>query len=176
MDTTRARKIADALTWIRIWSAVPITLCAWYDLRGWVLVLYIIAALTDMAAGYFGRRATPPEKDTDFDGQADLIFSVMTLVWLWMLIPGFVESYWMPYLPVLLVMEAYMIVVRVRWPDIEIPHFPFGRVAMAIFCFLLPVLLVFGDIPWFVHGVLIIGTVSKMQLAWHLWNCDKRAV
>jgi len=176
MDTTRARKIADALTWTRIWSAVPITLCAWYELRGWVLVLYILAALTDLADGYFGRRAIPPEKDTDFDGRADLVFSVMTLVWLWMLIPGFVESYWIPYLPVLLVMEAYMIIVRIRWPDIEIPHFQFGRVAMAIFCLLLPVLLVFGDVPWFVHGILVIGTASKMQLAWHLWNCDKPAV
>ena len=38
------------------------------------------------------------------------------------------------------------------------------------------VLLVFGHIAWFVHAVLIIGTASKMQLTWHLWNRDRLAV
>ena len=176
MDRDLARRIADSLTWARIWSTAPITLFAWYDLRGWVLGLYIFAALTDLGDGYFGRRATPPENDTDFDGQADLLFSIMTLVWLWMLVPGFVEAYWLPYLPILLAMEAYMVAVRGRWPETPIPHFRFGRFAMALFCFLLPVLLVFGHLPWFVHAVLIIGTASKMQLTWHLWNRDKLAV
>ena len=176
MDKTTARQIADALTWSRIWSVAPITLFAWYDLRGWVVGLYIVAALTDLADGYFGRRAGPPEKDTDFDGKADLLFSIMTLVWLWMLVPGFVEAYWLPYLPVLLAMEAYMVGVRVRSPETPIPHFHFGRFAMALFCFLLPVLLVFGHSPWFVHAVLVIGTASKMQLTWHLWNREKLAV
>jgi phosphatidylglycerophosphate synthase len=174
MDRTRARRIADAFTWARIWSALPITLFAWYGLRWWVLGLYIAAALTDLADGYFGRRADPPAKDTDFDGKADLLFSVMTLVWVWMLVPGFVEAYWLPYLPILLVIEAYMINVRVRWPETTIPHFQFGRVIMALFCLLLPVLLVFGDTPWFVHTVLILGTASKIQLAWYLWNREKQ--
>ena len=173
MNRATARQIADALTWSRICSAAPITLLAWYDLRGWVLGLYIVAALTDLADGYFGRRAEPPEKDTDFDGKADLFFSIMTLVWLWMLVPGFVQAYWLPYLPVLLVIEAYMITVRVRWPATPIPHFQFGRFAMALFSFLLPVLIVFGDIAWFVHVVLVIGTASKVQLAWHLWNREE---
>lgn len=176
MDRRKARKIADALTWARVWSALPITALALYDQRWWVFALYIAAALTDLVDGYFGRRATQPESDTDFDGKADTFFSVMTLIWLWMLIPGFVEAYWLPYLPVLLAIEAYLIFVRVRWPGITIPHFQFGRFVMALFCFLLPVLLVFGDIPWFVHAVLVLGTVSKMQLAWHLWNCEKLAV
>ena len=176
MNKTRARTIADALTWARVWSALPITALAWYELRWWVFSLYVAAALTDVADGYFGRRAAPPAKDTDFDGKADVFFSVMTLVWLWMLVPGFVEAYWLPYLPVLLVIEAYLIFVRVRWPGIGVPHFQFGRFAMALFCFLLPVLLIFGNLPWFVHGVLITGTLSKMQLAWHLWNCEKLAI
>lgn len=175
MNKKTARQIADALTWARIWSAAPITLFAWYDLRGWVLGLYIAAAMTDFADGFFGRRAVPPEKDTDFDGKADVVFSIMTLVWLWMLVPGFVEAYWLPYLPILLVIEAYLVTVRVKWPEITIPHFRFGRFAMALFCFLLPVLLVFGHIAWFVHAVLVIGTASKLQLAWHLRARQKLA-
>lgn len=147
---------------------MPITLFAWYDLRAWVMGLYIAAALTDLADGYFGRRATPPPRDVDFDGLADIVFSVMTLVWLSMLVPGFVAAYWLPYLPILLVIEAYMLTVRVRRPETRIPHFRFGRFAMALFCFLLPVLLAFGDVSWFVHTVLIIGTASKLQLAWYL--------
>ena len=63
--------------------------------------------------------------------------------------------------------------VRVRWPAAPIPHFQFGRFAMALFSFLLPVLIVFGDIAWFVHVVLVIGTASKVQLAWHLWNREE---
>ena len=175
MDRTTARVIADGLTWARIWSVAPITLFAWYDLRGWVVALYILAALTDLADGYFGRRAEPPVKDTDFDGKADLLFSIMTLVWLWMLVPGFVEAYWLPYLPVLLAMEAYMITIRVRLPETPIPHFQFGRYAMALFCFLLPVLLVFGDVAWFVHLIFAMAVISKLQLSRHFLICDKPA-
>ena len=39
---------------------------------------------------------------------------------------------------------------------------------MALFFFLLPVLIVWGDVTWFVHAVLIIGTLSNAQLAWAL--------
>jgi hypothetical protein len=59
-----------------------------------------------------------------------------------------------------------MISARVRYPQLIVPHFKFGRVAMALFFFLLPVLIVWGDVAWFVHLVLIIGTASNTQLAW----------
>jgi phosphatidylserine synthase len=88
MDKKIARRVADSLTWSRIWSAVPITIAAWHGLVWWVFGLYIAAALTDLLDGFFGRRATPPQKDNDFDGKADIVFSIMTLVWIWMLIPG----------------------------------------------------------------------------------------
>ena len=167
MDKKTARKIADSLTWSRIWSAVPITIAAWYGLAWWVFGLYIAAALTDLVDGVFGRRATPPQKDNDFDGKADVVFSIMTLVWIWMLIPGFFEKYWLPYLPLLLVIEIYLTAIRVKEPDTPIPHFPFGRFAMALFCFLLPVLIIVQDSAWFVHTVLVIGTLSKIQMTWH---------
>lgn len=167
MDKTTARRIADSLTWVRIWSAVPITILAWYELAWWVFGLYIIAALTDLFDGYFARRGTPPKEDSDFDGKADVIFSIMTLVWIWLLIPGFFEKYWFPYLPVLLLIEIYLVTLRIHRSGIHIPHFRFGRFAMTVFCFLLPVLLVIHDNAWFVHAVFIIGTLSKLQLAWH---------
>ena len=173
MDKKTARRIADGLTWARVWSAIPITLAAWYGLGWWVFGLYIAAALTDLLDGFFGRRATPPEKDDDFDGKADIVFSIMTLVWIWMLIPGFFEKYWLPYLPLLLLIEIYLTTVRVREPDLPIPHFRFGRFAMALFCFLLPVLIIVQDSPWFVHTVFAIGTLSKIQLVWHIANRDK---
>jgi hypothetical protein len=173
MKKTTARKIADGLTWARIWSAIPITIAAWYDLAWWVLGLYIAAALTDLLDGMFARRATPPKTENDFDGKADVFFSVMTLFWIWMLVPGFVEKYWLPYLPLLLAIEAYLVSIRIRWPELHFPHFEFGRKAMILFCFLLPVLLVFGDIGWFVHMVFIVGTFGKIQLAWHFMNMEK---
>ena len=173
MDKKTARRIADGLTWARVWSAIPITLAAWYGLGWWVFGLYIAAALTDLLDGFFGRRATPPEKDDDFDGKADIVFSIMTLVWIWMLVPGFFEKYWLPYLPLLLLIEIYLTTVRVREPDLPIPHFRFGRFAMALFCFLLPVLIIVQDSPWFVHTVFAIGTLSKIQLAWHIASRDK---
>ena len=167
MDKKTARIVADGLTWSRILSAIPITIAASYGLTWWVFGLYIAAALTDLLDGVFGRRATPPEKDNDFDGKADVVFSIMTLVWIWMLIPGFFEKYWLPYLPMLLVIEIYLITIRVREPETPVPHFQFGRFAMALFCFLLPVLLIVQDSAWFVHGVFIIGTLSKIQMVRH---------
>jgi len=173
MDKQTARTVADGLTWSRILSAIPITIAASYGLTWWVFGLYIAAALTDLLDGVFGRRATPPEKDNDFDGKADVVFSIMTLVWIWMLIPGFFEKYWLPYLPMLLVIEIYLITIRVQEPETPVPHFQFGRFAMALFCFLLPVLLIVQDSAWFVHGVFIIGTLSKIQMVRHFATRNK---
>jgi hypothetical protein len=39
---------------------------------------------------------------------------------------------------------------------------------MFVFCLLLPVLLVFGDVPWFVVTVLALSIFAKAQLAWHM--------
>ncbi len=166
MDKATARKIADALTWSRIWSVIPITVLAAYELKWWVLGVYIAASLTDLLDGIFARRAAPPKTDADFDGLADLLFTVMTLLWLWMLIPGFFQKYWLPYFPVLVLLEIYMISARMRYSELVVPHLEFGRKAMALFCFLLPVLIIWDDVPWFVHSVLVIGTASKIQLTW----------
>lgn len=170
MNKNTARTIADQLTWARIWLALPITACAWLDLQSWVLGLYIVAALTDLFDGMFARRAAPPKTDTDLDGNVDVVFSIMTLVWLWMLVPGFLENYWLPYLPVLVAIQIYLSAMPLRYPGIEIPHLPFGRVMMVVFCCMLPILLVWGDQPWFVHSVFILATASKLQIAWHVAN------
>ncbi len=121
MHADTARRIADALTWARVISVVPITVLAWYDLKWWVFVLYIIAGLTDFFDGIFGRRASPPAKDVDFDGLADLLFSAMTLVWLWLLVPGFFPKYW-GYFPLLVLLELYMTPIRIRYRRMGIPH------------------------------------------------------
>ncbi len=165
-DEHTARRIADALTWSRVILVIPITLLAWFGFRWWVFGLYIAGALTDYFDGVFARRAAPPKSDIDFDGIADIVYRVMTVVWIWLLIPGFIEKYWLPYVPILVVLELYMIVLRTRNPQLVVPHFQFGRFAMALFFFLLPVLILWGDITWFVHAVLIIGTLSNAQLAW----------
>ena len=173
MDKATARRLADALTWSRIWSVVPLTVLAWFDLRWWFLGLYIAAALTDLADGYYGRRAAPPQSDADLDGNADVLFSVLTLLWIWMLIPGFYEKYWLPYLPILFLIQFYLWYAMLKWPGLQSPHFQFGRFGMMVFCFLLPVLIVFGDQPWFVHAVFVIGTIGKLQVAWYFSSSDK---
>ena len=169
----KARFIADALTWARIVSVVPITVLAWYEFKWWVLALYSAAALTDYFDGMLARRATPPATETDFDGLADLLLSVMTLLWLWLLIPGFFPKYWLPYFPILLLLEIYMTWGRIRHHRMKIPHLEFGRFAMALFFFLLPVLIIWGDVGWFVHLVFIIGTAGKIQLAWAMASAVK---
>jgi len=166
MNKNTARTIADALTWARIVSVVPITILAWYELKWWVLALYIAGALTDLFDGMFARRATPPRTNIDFDGLADLIFRAMTLLWLWLLVPWFFPKYWLPYFPVLVLLELYMISVRIRFPQTTVPHFQFGRFAMALFFVLLPVLIIWDDVTWFVHVVLIVATASTIQLTW----------
>lgn len=52
MNKETTRKIADALTWSRVISVVPITLLAWYGLKWWVFSIYIAAALTDFFDGF----------------------------------------------------------------------------------------------------------------------------
>lgn len=172
MDKNTARTIADGLTWARIWLALPITVLAWYDFRWWVFGLYIVAALTDLFDGMFARRAAPPKTDVDLDGNADIVFSIMTLIWLWMLIPGFLEKYWLPYLPILLAIQIYVSSAPFRFPGIRVPHFEFGRFMMIVFCCMLPVLLIWGDQPWFVHSVFVLGTIGKLQLAWYVVTYD----
>ncbi len=140
------------------------------ELEWWVFGLYIAAALTDWFEGWFARRAVPPRSDADLDGLADLILSFSTLLWMWLLIPGFVSSYWLPYLPIFIALELYMTYVRIRHKRYGVPHLKFGRWAMALFFTLLPVLIIWGDVPWFVHTVLIIGVASKLQLAWAFWQ------
>ena len=166
----QARIIADALTWARVVSIVPITVLAWYDLWWWVFGVYIAASLTDLFDGMFARRAAPPATNFDLDGLADLLLSIMTLLWLWMLIPSVVAKYWLPYFPLLALLEAYVTSVRMRYPQFTIPHLEFGRWAMALFFFLLPVMILWGDVTWFVHLVLIIGTAGKIQLAWTIFR------
>lgn len=175
MDRDAARTIADALTWSRIFSVVPITAFAVVGLKWWVFGLYVAAALTDLLDGWFARRGAPPKNDTDLDGIADLILSFSTLLWLWLLIPGFVSAYWLPYLPIFVLLEIYMTTVRVKHKRYAVPHLPFGRFAMALFFTLLPALIVWGDVPWFVHGVLIIGVASKLQLSWAFWTRSRTA-
>ena len=92
------------------------------------------------------------------------------MLWFWLLIPGFISKYWLPYLPIVVALEIYMTHVRVRHKRFGVPHLKFGRFAMALFFFLLPVLIVWGDVTWFVHGVLIIAVASKVQLAWAFWT------
>lgn len=166
MRRDTARTVADALTWSRIFSVVPITIAAALGLKWWVFGLYIASALTDGLDGWFARRAAPPRSDADLDGIADLVVSFATVLWFWLLIPGFIEKYWLPYLPIVVVLETYMTYVRVRHKRYGIPHLQFGRFAMALFFCLLPAVILWGDLTWLVHSVLIIGVASKLQLAW----------
>mgnify|MGYP001821270648 CR=1 FL=1 len=170
MDKNTARTLADALTWARIVSIAPITLLAWYQLKWWVFGIYIAAALTDLLDGWFARRGAPPKSDVDLDGIADVVFSFATVLWFWLLMPGFVTKYWFPYLPLAVLLELYISTIRVRDKRLGVPHLEFGRFAMALFFFLLPVMIIGGDVTWFVHAVLIIGIASKFQLAWAFWK------
>ena len=170
MNRDTARIVADALTWSRIASVVPITVFAAFGLKWWVFGSYVAAAATDGLDGWFARRAAPPGYDADLDGIADLVLSFSTLLWLWLLFPGFVSKYWLPYLPILVALEIYMSHVRIRHKRYGVPHLQFGRFAMALFFFLLPVLIVRGDVTWFVHGVLIVAVAAKLQLARAFWT------
>lgn len=164
IDKATARTIADALTWARIWSVVPITVFAWYDMQWWVFGTYIAASLTDLFDGYFARRGDPPRIKIDIDGRADDLFAVMTLIWIWMLFPEFWLKYWLPWIPVLVTIQIGIWVENIRRPKLVIPHFQFGRAGMLYFCLLFPVLIAFGDFDWYVHSVFLWGTLGKLQL------------
>lgn len=172
MKPDTARTVADALTWSRIFCVVPITVFAVLGLKWWVCGLYMAAAITDGLDGWFARRGAPPRNDVDLDGIADLVLSFSTVLWLWLLVPGFIEKYWLPYLPIVLALELYLTPGRIRHKRYGIPHLQFGRYATALFFLLLPAVIVLGDVTWLVHGVLIVAVASKLQLAWVFWTRD----
>ena len=163
-----ARAIADGLTWFRVFSVIPITLLVLADLRWWVFGIYIAASLSDFLDGLFARRAQPTRYGSSFDSYADVFFAVMTFIWIAILFPGFLDRYgWSLVLPWALLQTA-LFALRFRAPNAVVPHLVLGRIAFFVFCLLLPVLLVLGDLPWFVVATLGLSIVAKIQLAWHL--------
>ena len=164
MTPRTARRIADGLTWARVASAVPLTLLAAFDLTAWFVGCYVVAAFTDAFDGIFARSATGTESSAELDGRADVLFAFMTLVWIYMLIPGFYQDYGLPYVPLLVLLQGYLIVARFNEPGLILPHLEFGRFAVFLFSTLLPVLIVAGDVPWFVHLAFVTSIAAKLQL------------
>ncbi len=174
MNKITARRVADSLTWARVVSSVPITILALLGLRWWVVAVYVAAALTDVFDGVYAQRATTAGYGADFDGRADVFFAVMTLIWILILIPNFYQVYWFPYLPAFVALQGYLIIARLREPVLVLPHLSFGRFAVGLFSTLLPVLIVFGDVPWFVTLVLLSSIAAKAQLAWYVVMQQRR--
>jgi phosphatidylglycerophosphate synthase len=175
VNTSSARNIADGLTWVRVFSAIPITLLAVADLRWWVFGVYIAAALTDLLDGLFARRARPARYGGAFDAYADVFFVMMTVIWLVMLFPGFLQRYGLTLVLPLVITQLALFVLRFVYSGLRVPHLPLGRVAMFIFCSLLPTLVVFGDTPWLVVVAFSIAIIAKLQLAWHVHTRESRA-
>ena len=63
-----------------------------------------------------------------------------------------------------------------RYPALGTPHFQVGRFMMALFFFLLPVLIAFGDVTWFVHTVFIGSVIGKLRTVWYYVSTDKEAL
>ena len=174
MNTSNARTIADGLTWFRVLSVIPITLFASADMRWWVFGVYIAASLTDFFDGVFARQAYPVRYGRAFDGNADVFFALMTFIWIAMLFPAFFGQYGLPLVLPLLLLQTLLFVLRVRRSVAGVAHLAIGRLSMFVFCLLLPVLLVFGDVPWFVVAVLALSVFAKAQLAWHMFAARDR--
>jgi len=164
MSPRTARRIADGLTWARVASAVPLTVLAYLNLHWWFCMVYVAAAFTDAFDGIFARHATAADYGSELDGRADVFFAVMTLFWVLMIIPGFYEHYWFPYLPAFIVIQGYLIYARIIEPGLTLPHLEFGRFAVFLFHTMLPVLIIAGDVPWFVYLVFVTSIAAKLQL------------
>jgi phosphatidylglycerophosphate synthase len=159
-----ARSIADGLTWARVASVVPLSILALNDLVGWFCAVYVVAAFTDAFDGMVARSATAAGYGADLDGLADVFFAIMTLIWIFVLIPGFYQEYWFPYIPAFVAVQGFLIHARVNEPGLSLPHLEFGRFAVFLFHTLLPVLIVAGNVPWFVYLVFACSIAAKLQL------------
>ena len=133
-----------------------------------MFVVYIAAALTDAFDGIFARHAGKVRYGPEFDGLADVFFAVMTLVWIAFLLPDFFPQYWFPFLPAFVLTQGYLIIARIRQPELTLPHYEFGRFAVFLFNTLLPALIVVGAVSWFVHLVFAVSIAAKLQLIWYL--------
>jgi hypothetical protein len=57
-----------------------------------------------------------------------------------------------------------LLVACLKNRDLVLPHLWSGKLAVAVFSFLLPVLLLFGDVPWFVLIALYVPIAAKVHL------------
>jgi phosphatidylglycerophosphate synthase len=165
MTPRSARIIADGLTWARVASAVPLTILALNHLVGWFSAVYVVAAFTDAFDGMFARNGTTVRYGGELDGLADVFFAIMTLLWIFLLIPGFYQHYWFPYLPAFAIIQGFLFYARINEPGLTLPHLEFGRFSVFLFNTLLPVLIVAGG---FVYLVFTCSIAAKLQLVRHV--------
>lgn len=79
-----ARRLADALTWLRLVLAAPIVAALLLGMPGWALALYLVAAATDFFDGRFARASgLPSTLGMTLDPLADKILVLTVLGTLW---------------------------------------------------------------------------------------------
>jgi cardiolipin synthase len=78
------RRLADALTWLRLVLAGPIVAVLFLGMAGWALALYLLAAATDFLDGRLARASGEPSAlGVTLDPLADKVLVLTVLGALW---------------------------------------------------------------------------------------------
>lgn len=161
--------LADALTWARLLSVIPLSVLAVLDLRLAFLITFCLAVTTDLLDGMAARAAgRPTAAGADFDGSVDLVFSAFALWWIWLLVPEIYTGFW-PFMLVALASFSLFFWASARYAKrVMTPHLVSGKAAMGVFALLIPITLIFGVVAWYVHLTWVTVTVSRAEMVYGL--------
>lgn len=155
---------ANVLTWTRLILIIPITVAAWLDARWTVLVLFVIAMLTDFFDGLVARRTgVASEKGARLDSAVDNAMLPFYFAWLWLLFPQLFIEFW-PGIALLVALIGVQLAVA-RWKLSKITglHLWSDKLSAIGGFILLPALIIFGYLPWLVWTVFGISYIASIE-------------
>ena len=137
MSWTSALTAANQLTLLRMLLVAPFVLTVLYDMYGWALAIFLLAAVTDMLDGLIARRTGQQTTlGAWLDPVADklLIFSMVVVLTL----PSGAPNHLPLWLTVLMISRDVAIVATVAVINLAVGHrtfkpSPLGKLATAIF-------------------------------------------
>lgn len=155
---------ANVLTWTRLALILPITIAAYFDAQWFVLVLFIVAMLTDFLDGKVARwTGTASPKGAVFDSNVDLAFLVATVAWLWMLVPSLVAKYWV-WACIFFASEfTAQLIVRRKLRVTSGLHLYSGKAAAVSLFVLFPATIIWGEFPALIYTVIAIGMIACVE-------------
>lgn len=150
---------------MRLISVIPLTALAWFMNTFLFLIIYLFAILTDVFDGWIARKqGLASAKGAAFDGSVDLVFAAFGLVWLYSFTPELYVSYAPHLLVVAGMFMLFFAVSVIKLGTLAMPHLWLGKLSMALFSVMVPLMILFGVHAWMVWSVVVVVILSRLEM------------